>query len=181
MTKESEPVARAASLWLFAMGGKGGGVDFEMAGPPRPEPLRKTKRRDPKVQELPQAGVPIDTRNAVAHCRGMISWIRRRRRPKQRVREASWVEEWVVLTADSGRLAVVFEPMGAVYEGRPGENLTVVFEGPVTHSGGVAYRADYVSVSSGLVGRMSAFDPAGARSTPLPGAALKRAPVRCGG
>nr|BEK71000.1 hypothetical protein KPHV_82270 [Kitasatospora purpeofusca] len=36
-----------------------------------------------------------------------------------------------------------------------------MFEGPVTHPGGVDYRADYVSVAPGLVGRMSAFDSAG--------------------
>ncbi|MFB7379395.1 hypothetical protein ACFC26_08650 [Kitasatospora purpeofusca] len=71
------------------------------------------------------------------------------------------MEQRVVLTADSGRLAVVFEPMGAVYEIQPGEDLVIVFEGPATHPGGVEYRADYVSVSPGLVGRMSAFDPAG--------------------
>ncbi|WP_149030545.1 hypothetical protein [Kitasatospora sp. MBT66] len=92
----------------------------------------------------------------------MISWIRRRRRDKQRAREASWVKERVVLTADSaGYLAVVFEPMGAVYEIQPGEGLVIVFEGPATHPGGVEHRADYVSVSPGLVGRMSAFDSAG--------------------
>ncbi|MFE6747401.1 hypothetical protein ACFVGM_16220 [Kitasatospora purpeofusca] len=91
----------------------------------------------------------------------MISWIRRRRRDKQLAREASWVEERVVVTADSEGLAVVFEPMGAVYEIPPGEGLTIVFEGPVTHPGDVEYRADYVSASPGLVGRMSAFDSAG--------------------
>ncbi|MFD7417859.1 hypothetical protein [Kitasatospora purpeofusca] len=91
----------------------------------------------------------------------MISWIRRRRRDKQRVREASWVEERVMVTADSDWLTVVFEPMGVVYEMQPGEHLTIVFEGPATHPGGVEYRADYVSVAPGLVGRMSAFDPVG--------------------
>ncbi|WP_435652169.1 hypothetical protein [Kitasatospora purpeofusca] len=91
----------------------------------------------------------------------MISWIRRRRRDKQLAREASWVEERVVVTADSDWLSVVFEPMGAVYEIQPGENLTIVFEGPATDPGVVDRRADYVSVAPGLVGRMSAFDAAG--------------------
>lgn len=67
----------------------------------------------------------------------------------------------MVLTADSEWLAVVFEPMGAVYEIQQGENLTIVFEGPTTDPGAVEYRADYVSVAPGLVGRMSAFDVAG--------------------
>ncbi|WP_406110021.1 hypothetical protein [Kitasatospora purpeofusca] len=91
----------------------------------------------------------------------MISWIRRRRRDKQLAREASWVEERVVVSADSDWLTVVFEPMGAVYEMQPGEHLAIVFEGPATHPGGVVYRADYVSVAPGLVGRMSAFDSVG--------------------
>lgn len=67
----------------------------------------------------------------------------------------------MLLTADSECLAVVFEPMGAVYEIQPGGSLTIVFEGPATHPGGVEYRADYVSVAPGLVGRMSAFDSVG--------------------
>ncbi|KJY26149.1 hypothetical protein VR45_37635 [Streptomyces sp. NRRL S-495] len=71
------------------------------------------------------------------------------------------MEERVMLTADSECLTVVFEPMGAVYEIQPGEDLVIVFEGPATHPGGVEYRADYVSVAPGLVGRMSAFDSAG--------------------
>ncbi|MCX4690442.1 hypothetical protein OG401_40175 [Kitasatospora purpeofusca] len=91
----------------------------------------------------------------------MTSWIRRRRRDKQLAREASWVEERVVVTADSDWLSVVFEPMGAVYEIHPGEHLTIVFEGPTTDPGAVDHRADHVSVAPGLVGRMSVFDSAG--------------------
>ncbi len=71
------------------------------------------------------------------------------------------MEERAELTADSDSLTVVFEPMGALYEIQPGETLTMVFNGPTNHPGSVVHRADYISVSEGLVGRMSAFDSAG--------------------
>ncbi|MFJ2782413.1 MULTISPECIES: hypothetical protein [unclassified Kitasatospora] len=92
------------------------------------------------------------------HHDDMFSWIRNRRHERQRAREASWVEERTVLAAESDRLTVVFEPMGAIYEIEPGETLTIVFKGPPTHPGEVKHRADYTSVSPGLAGYMTAFD-----------------------
>ncbi|WP_329611620.1 hypothetical protein [Kitasatospora herbaricolor] len=88
----------------------------------------------------------------------MSKW---RARGKESV-QASWVEDRIVIEADSGQsLTVVFEPMGSSYEIRSGLSLTVVFFGPVEHPGCIDYQSDYVSVDAGVVGSMAVFDAAG--------------------
>ncbi|WP_329389863.1 hypothetical protein OG625_37445 [Streptomyces sp. NBC_01351] len=100
----------------------------------------------------------------------MIGWVRGWRRRRAAARDASLVEECVVVAADADEpLMVVFEPMGSLYEVPAGEHLTVSFKARPGEGGDVEHRADYVSVCAGLSGTMTAWTAAGAEIDLLTG------------